>query len=123
MLDASEAGWRLGTADVPRRRRRDMNTNTDAIDAMLTARNALLVALVALGGVPTAEVPSDALDAALGLDESYYVKARARFRELHERLRGHRDFFEFEAATNEMVTTAVDVGFRVGTSTARPPCR
>jgi hypothetical protein len=65
-------------------------------------------------GFPTATCPRDALDAALGLDESY-TKARARFRELHERLRGHRDFFEFEAATNEMVTTAVDVGFRVGT--------
>ena len=97
-----------------------MNTNTDAIDAMLTARNALAVALVALQGVPGAEVPSDALDAALGFDDDY-VKARARFRELHERLRGHRDFFEFEAATNEMVTAAVDVGFRVGISTVRTP--
>lgn len=96
--------------------------NTDAIDAMLAARDALLVALVALGGVPDCDVPSDALDAALGLDESY-TKARARFRELHERLRGHRDFFEFEAATNEMATTAVDLGFRVGISTVRTPCQ
>lgn len=100
-----------------------MNTNTDAIDAVLTARDALAVALVALQGVPEAEVPSDALDAALGLDEPYRA-ARARFRELHERLRDHRDFFEFESIVNEMVTTAVDVGFRVGISmTVRPPCR
>lgn len=97
------------------------NDNDDAIDAVLTAIDRLLVALVALGGVPDIETPSDALDAALAADEPF-LKARTRFRELHLRLRGHPDFFEFEAATNEMVTTAVDVGFRVGSSmTARTP--
>jgi hypothetical protein len=99
-----------------------MNTNTDAIDAMLTARNALAVALVALQGVPGAEVPSDALDAALGFDDDY-VKARARFRELHEHIRGHEVFYDIESTVNQLVTAAVDVGFRVGASTVRTPCR
>jgi hypothetical protein len=100
------------TADVPHLGQSVVN-NTDAIDAVLTARDAVLVALVALGAVPGAEVPSDALDAALAADDDYRA-ARARFRELHERLRGHPDFFDIESTTNEMVTTAVDVGFRVG---------
>ena len=98
-----------------------MSTNTDVIDAVLTARDAVLVALVALQGVPGAEAPSDALDAALAADEPY-TAVRARFKELHERLRGHPDFFALEVVVNEMVTTAVDGGFSVGSSmTARTP--
>lgn len=101
--------------------------NTDIELALLAvgdALDALLVALVALGGVEEVETPTFALDRALGSDERYQA-ARRVFRDVHADVGEvlgdeHRKlFYKIEEATNAIAVASTDVGFLLGLSAGR----
>ncbi len=103
-------------------------TSPDDIDlakmAVADALDDLLVAMVALGAVEDVDVPTFAIDKALGTDGRYQA-AREAFRDVHEELRGplgedHRDlFFRIEDAAHALSTRTADVGFQLGISVGR----
>ena len=88
-----------------------------ATAALHKALEGVLTALVALDALGPVEAPHEALDAALGDDESYQ-QARSEFRQVHQVVADLLDdemvTFEIESAAHTMVTAAVEVGFRVG---------
>ncbi len=92
-----------------------------ALDALSRALDCLLVALVALDGIPDVEVPADGLDVALAHDDAYQT-ARVEFREvcdvLQDLIADEAVFFEVEAKAHALAITSADVGFRLGISMA-----
>lgn len=96
----------------------------EAIDALHVALEGLLKALVVLDGLGTVQVPADALDAALGNDESVR-EARAEFARVHavvaDIIQDEMVVFEIEAAAHNLATVAVDVGFRIGLAARTRP--
>ncbi len=104
--------------------------NTDSADieqallAVGDALDALLVALVALGGVDEVETPTFALDKALRSDDRYQA-AREAFRDVHADLgealgEEHRKlFYQIEETTNAIAVASTDVGFMLGISAGR----
>ncbi len=95
-----------------------------ALHAVGDALDALLVALVALGGVDDVETPTFALDMALRSDERYQA-ARAAFRDVYADVGDalgdeHRKLFhKMEGATYAIAVASTDVGFMLGISAGR----
>ncbi len=95
-----------------------------ALLAVGDALDALLVALVALGGVDDVETPTFALDKALRSDDRYQAARRA-FRDVHADLgdalgdEHHQLLYKIEEATNAIAVASTDVGFLLGISAGR----
>lgn len=96
-----------------------------ARDAVSDALDALLVTLVALDGLDDAEVPEQALDAALRGDRAVR-EARAAFHVVFEEVR-HKlgdeqlelRLLELEEKANAVTVAATDVAFRLGLGARR----
>ena len=88
-----------------------------AIVALGEALDAVLTALVVLDALAAVDAPKDALDAALG-DNETYQQARVEFKQVHQVVADLLDdemvAFEIEAAAHAMAAAAADVGYRVG---------
>lgn len=92
-----------------------------ALASVSEALDALLVALVALGGDHDVEVPVEALDAALRTDGAYQ-EARGAFStvftDLGDVLGRDALWFELEEKHNAVVSAGTDVGFKLGLAIA-----
>ena len=96
-------------------------TASEAAQHLGSALEAVLTALVALGGSPPEGLPllDEALDLALRKSEGYQA-ARAEFREALEKLlvevpEGQRDqVLRLEAASNHLASATAEIGWRLG---------
>jgi len=87
-------------------------------DALAQALEGLLTALVAVGGLPTEQVPSEALDLALKQDKAYRI-ARVKFNAAWSQLMDVDEPVRLtaltaEAAANHVAAQAAEVGFKLG---------
>ena len=96
-------------------------TQEQVADLISNALDAVLAVVVLVGGLP-ADVPDDALDAALVADEG----VRAARRGFQAALRGVRDvgvvgepYLALEAACNAVSARCAEVGFRLGVRVGR----